>query len=1111
MELKAALKAAKKLLGENRYEEAIEILKDLLSDGVEDYMLFCFAALAYANNDDTSRAKALYEKAIKLDEKMPAAWQGLYKLYDSGKIVSDDRAIEVCTHLILLCDSDEKRRSTEDCRRRVYFELCRYDELQNDLGTNQSLMAKIVDRLAKKEILSTSESVLLEKVFAQVMDEVKTNAEWNLYYCKFKYKKGDQDWTNELKRFCTNHPYTDVLWIRERIIELLSIEYFCELKFDDEAFELYSKCAPSSGEVECTTGRLLKLLRDGDVSSALDVVDRLPRSSLTSLPLAYVAAHLIAETEDWEKVSQVVDWMRSQKLPEKCDIIARALKRHVFLETNNIAEAQKIQISVSHLPCAFVVDAARVALENENTIEELIEQCGSDSANEKRLRVLRALHSGRASEALSEAESLLANDQLSWRDLLLVAELYVALGKDATALLVKAAKMNPRSSRVFFVLGRALRRKNITKSKSCLERAVKIRPTNEEYVKELDEVYEETAESIDQRLAVLKSLAASKKPLWLRKKLVTLSRSKQDWDTVISELQQIVRYRPDDILSWASLAEAYSYRGNLQSSVNAYDRVLEMDPGSDYAICLIQVMMRMHNLDGAAEQCARWRTMTGRNQQLKTAVDILEAQVHLRCFASAVGKQKTDLLNQVFMLLDSVISERPRISLAYKLTADALLHAIKFREDLLESLSIPSSWSISSRLSAARLAVAFYSVALDLNRENAWAWMDLAAALLILARMDPSEQQTVKACDCLRKAMSLSESVQMRSQLWALIAEAERLKMVAKGENSMSSVALQQHYLVRALQLNKANDDAWLRLALLYYTNGAMYEAHLTVETALKYNPHLAEAWCLWALKAESEGVNHEAMDMFRHSVSIKPVAITVAKYTSFLCQTLSSKSFDPATVMIDFNKVLRLRDEFCSTDRSLLLHIGVLAELFGHYEDAVHCLESSGDDGVHLHRARMKAGVPGECREKLLGKLAELCHMSTNDLFTLLKEKEPLYRELFECLAAPEAEGLQELYKSSSATISVPLVIAAVIRFGMPLCERAVSILHDVLPRHELIDVFPTVMPEGMDNGLKYVEQDGEEPFRYSHFIAKPLWEVLKKRRDELESEATSKSPVSS
>ncbi|VDO16144.1 unnamed protein product [Haemonchus placei] len=196
----------------------------------------------------------------------------------------------------------------------------------------------------------------------------------------------------------------------------------------------------------------------------------------------------------------------------------------------------------------------------------------------------------------------------------------------------------------------------------------------------------------------------------------------------------------------------------------------------------------------------------------------------------------------------------------------------------------------------------------------------------------------------------------MHSQLWTLIAEAERLSTLAKtgSTKDVMSIALQQHYLVRALQLNKANDEAWLRLALLYYTNGAMVEAHLTIETALKHNPQLAEAWCAWALKAESEGLDHEAMDMYRHSISIKPVPAAVMKYTSFLCQSLRVKSFDPATVMIDFSKVLRLRDEMESSDKPLLLHIGVLAELFGHYEDAAQCIADSGRSGPHLQRARM-------------------------------------------------------------------------------------------------------------------------------------------------------------
>ncbi|PIO57822.1 tetratricopeptide repeat protein [Teladorsagia circumcincta] len=431
--------------------------------------------------------------------------------------------------------------------------------------------------------------------------------------------------------------------------------------------------------------------------------------------------------------------------------------------------------------------------------------------------------------------------------------------------------------------------------------------------------------------------------------------------------------------------------------------------------------MRMHNLEGAAEQCTKWRATGGQNPQLKNAVDILEAQVYLRLFVNTLGSERVEHLKKVFNLLDSVIAGRPRVSLAYKLAADALLHALKFKNELLMKLEIPSSWSISCRLTAVRSAVMFYSVALDLNRQNAWAWNDLAIALLCLAGIDNSEQHAAKAHECLRKAMSLSKCAQMRSQLWTLIAEAERLSAMAKDATATDpmSIALQQHYLVRALQLNKANDEAWLRLALLYYTNGAMVEAHLTIETALKHNPQLAEAWCAWALKAESEGLGHEAMDMFRHSISIKPVSLRV-------------KSFDPATVMIDFNKVLRLRDESDSSDKDLLLHIGVLAELFGHYEDAVQCIADSGYDGPHLQRARMKAGQDVQNPAKSLEMLKKLCSMSSEELFNLLKERQPLYKDLFDRLVAPEAQGLQELYASFTKSISVPLVVAAILRFEL-------------------------------------------------------------------------------
>ncbi|VDM55696.1 unnamed protein product [Angiostrongylus costaricensis] len=571
------------------------------------------------------------------------------------------------------------------------------------------------------------------------------------------------------------------------------------------------------------------------------------------------------------------------------------------------------------------------------------------------LSVLRAINGGTPENALVDAESILNDELASWHDFILVAELNMALSKDATSLLVKSAKMNPRSSRVFFLLGKTLCRKNPLKARSCLERAVKIRPTNEEYVRALDDVYCEAEESVEQRLSLLNGLCAPRRPLWVRKRVVELCKAKQDWDAVISELQHVVREVTDDIVSWAGLAEAYSSRGNLQSSVNAYERVLEIDPESDYAICLIQVLMRMHNLDAAAERCARWRSCHGQGSALKNAVDLLDAQVQLRLFDNTLSGERYKYLKTAFNLLDSVISEKPRISLAYKLAADALFRALKFQDELMMNLGIPASWSVSCRLSAIRSSIIFYSVVLHLNQENPWAWNDLAVALLYSAHLNNSSEDAVKALECLRKALSLCKCFQMRSQFWTLIAEARRLSAVEGGRNDAPlSAALQQHYLVRALQLNKANDEAWLRLALLYYTNGAMDQSHMAIETALKHNPQLAEAWCAWALKADSEGVIHEAMDMFRHSISIKPIASAVMKYTAYLCQTMGSNKFDPATVMIDFNKVLLLRDGIESGDKNLLLHMGVLAELFGHYDDAVVCVLKSGRDGHHLQRAQL-------------------------------------------------------------------------------------------------------------------------------------------------------------
>ncbi|KHJ88402.1 tetratricopeptide repeat protein [Oesophagostomum dentatum] len=202
-ELKAALKQAKKLLSEGHSEEALETLQEALDDEIEDYMLFSFAALANANMGDAKQARILYEKAIKLDAKLPAAWQGLYKLFDTGKLPPDDRALEVCNHLIASSDSEEKRHAIEETRRRFYFELNRYDQLEKDPGNDPIFLGKIADKLAKKDVMSTTETALLQKAFEAVKDSFAEIPERNLNYCKFLYTFRDcRDMIEDGLRMC---------------------------------------------------------------------------------------------------------------------------------------------------------------------------------------------------------------------------------------------------------------------------------------------------------------------------------------------------------------------------------------------------------------------------------------------------------------------------------------------------------------------------------------------------------------------------------------------------------------------------------------------------------------------------------------------------------------------------------------------------------------------------------------------------------------------------------------------------------------------------------------------------------------------------------------------
>uniref|UniRef100_A0A1I7WNH7 NADH dehydrogenase [ubiquinone] 1 beta subcomplex subunit 4 n=1 Tax=Heterorhabditis bacteriophora TaxID=37862 RepID=A0A1I7WNH7_HETBA len=525
MDIKHALKEAKQFLGAGKSELALGMLK-----------VICV-------------------QAIRIDSSMPVAWQGLYKLYSGNKLVADDRALDVCDKIMEISDNDEKKIILMDLKRNILFELSRYDILKEDLGTNELLMARIINKLSGKEILSTMAYIYI----------------------------------------------------------YIYIHFFISHTFNDEWINFISSSITTHVDKEIRVEELIKYIRFGQLNF-------------------YVKKKVI-------------------------------LMNSLF-------------------------------------------------------RILECLHTGSFLEGLTLGDELVAQPDSSWSDLLLVSEMQLAGGKDPVALLVKAAKINPRSSRIFFILGKALASKNPSKAKLFLERAVKIRPTNEEYVSELDDVLKLTGATVEQRLLILKKLAEKSKPLWLKKRLAGLVSTFMinlyklffsnfrlfmlidDRNATINELQQVLRDEPEDITSWALLAEVYWKRGHLQASVNAYEKVLELDSKSDYVVCvsfhimvmlmiiiifgfkwfqLMQVLIRMHNTDAALERCRKWREIGRGNEDTAMAI-------HLRLVVLSHGINRFMHLRQLFQILAEVIEKKPRVSLAFKLAGDALLHVVKYKENVLNLL-----------------------------------------------------------------------------------------------------------------------------------------------------------------------------------------------------------------------------------------------------------------------------------------------------------------------------------------------------------------------------------------------------------------------------------------
>ncbi|VDO11963.1 unnamed protein product [Brugia timori] len=338
------------------------------------------------------------------------------------------------------------------------------------------------------------------------------------------------------------------------------------------------------------------------------------------------------------------------------------------------------------------------------------------------------------SEARLLAENAAKSNPKSWQWHLVLGEICLLLNTEdsvATSALVKAAKLNPYSSKAFFLLGSSLKTKNRTKAIACLERAAKIRPHDTKVAKLIDELLSLEGRNEDLLKHLVRYSKMVPKDLWARKRLALLELQNGNLDAAIDQMQRIVTLDKTDVGIWTALGDAYKKRGNYQSAIKAFKEAINLESDNKTAeIQFIQMCQVTGQLEEAIEHSLKLIKYVESGQSDTNCVYLLYVESILKLAQKSVYSLQFDLLNRFFGSIEKAFDRNPGFVLPFKFAADALLLASRYHVDTFQHFEFPKTWKMESVLDAIELAIHYYCLVIKAHPNCASAWNDLGIALL---------------------------------------------------------------------------------------------------------------------------------------------------------------------------------------------------------------------------------------------------------------------------------------------------------------------------------------------------------------------------------------------
>ncbi|XP_076257912.1 tetratricopeptide repeat protein 37 isoform X2 [Rhynchophorus ferrugineus] len=454
---------------------------------------------------------------------------------------------------------------------------------------------------------------------------------------------------------------------------------------------------------------------------------------------------------------------------------------------------------------------------------------------------------------------------------------------------LKAAKCNPDSYQSFYWLGQYYSKFNqIDKARRCFEKAFRINSESSEVGSELSKVYRKL-KNWDANLNLLTSLSKdviNKRNSWAWFQLGLTYFDQGDTENSIKYLRMAVRFNPDNVQYWESLADAYFTRGSFKSALKCYEKASVMSDNSLYTS--LQVANIKKILGEYLEAQISFENILQLNTEYIPALKGLAeaALCQARIFYKDERLERAwEYAQMAATKISLAILQRSELLCLWKILGDIVYFIAKlpakqcclqisrqfFDEDDDKFLEQEEVLSFATKC---------FCKAVSLAQDSPFLWQDLAVCYLDNARhenVENSEKEKLLnyAIQAAHKCIELDSG---NWQYWNLLGCIHYFK------DSPANII--QHCFIKAITADHNTAVSWTNLGVLYLLKGDIKLANKAFSEGQRADPDYVSSWIGQALIAESMD-HRDTMGLFRHSIQLDHHEQGCLGYANCVCETL--------------------------------------------------------------------------------------------------------------------------------------------------------------------------------------------------------------------------------